>query len=228
MSFASLLIRSLCEKLVPYALPTGLSAAVTQDDRAITDEFTGRVVLLVVFMTALDDVELIPVELSEVTLEVGMRDNVVLAVELLVELFSEVVLEVSTGVDVTFVVVLVGVVVLDDDVMFVTLILVVLSAVAGKVVVLFTVELPVRVEFVVDEVEVALLVVTIRTGSDRVSLTVAFVSNIVVVILESTTVVSVVLSVLLLDTGSAQARSIKSGLRLLIFWPETSRPVPDW
>jgi hypothetical protein len=64
MSFVSLLIRSLSVKLVPYALPTGLSAAVTQDDRAMIDEFTGRVVLLVVFATALDKVELvIPVEL---------------------------------------------------------------------------------------------------------------------------------------------------------------------
>jgi hypothetical protein len=70
---------------------------------------------------------------------------VVLAWELLVELSSDVVLEVSAGVDVTFVVVLVGVVVLDDDVTFVTLILVVLSAVAGKLVVLFTDELPARV-----------------------------------------------------------------------------------
>jgi len=125
-----------------------------------------------------------------------------------------------------FVVVLVGVVLLDDDVAFVTLILVVLSAVAGRVVVLFTVELPARVEFVVDEVEVALLAVSIRTGSDRISLTVTFVSDVVVFIRESITVVSVVLSVLLLDTGLAQARSINSGLRLLILWPETSRPVP--
>jgi len=81
MSFVSLLIRSLSVKLVPYALPTGLSAAVTQDDRAITDEFTGRVMLLVVFVTALDDVESVSaVELSEVTLEVGTGDAVVFAV----------------------------------------------------------------------------------------------------------------------------------------------------
>jgi hypothetical protein len=72
--------------------------------------------------------------------------------------------------------------------------------------------------------KVALLAVTIRTGSDRVSLTFTFVSF----IRESITVVSVVLSVLLLDTGLAQARSIKIGIRLLILWPETNRPVPDW